>query len=61
MDREQKERKKLQNHFKDLKSYVDKDTADLVNEVQKRDEVKFLFLINQRVSAQCVSQGIKMR
>lgn len=39
MDREQKERKKLQNHFKDLKSYVDKDTADLVNEVQKRDEV----------------------
>ena len=34
MDKEKEERLKLQNHFKDLKSYVDKDTADLIAEVR---------------------------
>ena len=28
-----KERVKLQNHYKDLKSYIDKDTADLIGKL----------------------------
>ena len=39
MEKERQERLKLQNHYKDLKSYVDKDTADLIAEVQERDAV----------------------
>ena len=39
MEKESQERLRLQNHYKDLKSYVDKDTADLIAEVQERDAV----------------------
>lgn len=39
MEKERQERLKLQNHYRDLKSYVDKDTSDLIAEVQERDAV----------------------
>ena len=39
MEREKEERNKLKNQYKDLKSYIDKDTADLIAEVQERDAV----------------------
>ena len=39
MEKEKEERNKLKNQYKDLKSYVDKDTADLIAEVQERDAV----------------------